>query len=175
MRPRSESCCCLCSICDDCCKSDTGTAFQAQAYNYIKKHDPYHVVIGASDCSDNYIFSDISATKPVVEPTAKLSDAVIGFGQQPHTQLSLDYVMIENCKMVILSRFVALSVSLTRKMSPLQTAAAFRAIATAAHGQLASGMTDGCGTASRLSLSATAPVSAQTGRRSPTPARARPS
>ena len=42
-------------ICDDCCKSDTGTAFQAQAYNFIKAADPYHIVIGASDCADNYM------------------------------------------------------------------------------------------------------------------------
>ena len=81
-------------VCDDCCKSDTGTSFQAQAYNYIKALDPYHVVIGASDCADNYIFSDVPSLP--VEPTATLSDAIIGFGQQPHTQLSLDYVMIEN-------------------------------------------------------------------------------
>ncbi len=60
----------------------------------FKALDPYHVVIGASDCADNYIFSDVPSLP--VEPTATLSDAIIGFGQQPHTQLSLDYVMIEN-------------------------------------------------------------------------------
>ena len=31
-----------------------------------------------------------------MKPTASLSDAVIGFGEQPHTQLSLDYIMMEN-------------------------------------------------------------------------------
>ena len=67
---------------------DAGTAFQSQAYNYIKTLDPYHIVIGASDCADNYIFSDVPSSP--VEPTAKLSDAVIGFAEQPHTQLSLD-------------------------------------------------------------------------------------
>ena len=76
------------------CKSDTGAAFQAQAYNYIKALDPYHIVIGASDCADNYVFSDVPSAP--VKPTAALSDAVIGFGKQPHTQLSLDYIMIEN-------------------------------------------------------------------------------
>ena len=80
-------------ICDDCCKSDTGTAFQAQAFNIIKSLDPYHAVIGASDCADNYVFSDVRSSEP---PTAVLSEPVISFGQQPHTQLSLDYIMIEN-------------------------------------------------------------------------------
>ena len=51
-------------------------------------------MIGASDCADNYIFSDVPSSP--VQPTADLSDAMIKFGQQPHTQLSLDYVMIEN-------------------------------------------------------------------------------
>ena len=68
-----------------------GTTFQAQAYNIIKALDPYHVVIGASDCADNYIFSDVRSSET---PTAALSEPVIQFGQQPHTQLSLDYVMI---------------------------------------------------------------------------------
>ena len=35
---------------DDCCQSDIGAAYQAQSYNPIKKEDPYHAVIGASDC-----------------------------------------------------------------------------------------------------------------------------
>ena len=49
-------------ICDDCCQSDVGAAYQAQAYNYIKSVDPYHAIIGASDCGDTWVFFDSAAT-----------------------------------------------------------------------------------------------------------------
>jgi hypothetical protein len=96
-------------ICDDCCQSDVGTAYQAQGYNIIKQLDPYHVVIGASDCGDVWTFFDNAVTctnrngtEPKFPwdicppPTADTSLAVIPFGAQPTTQLSLDYLLQEN-------------------------------------------------------------------------------
>ena len=47
---------------DDCCQSDVGAAYQAQGYNYIKQIDPYHAVIGASDCGDTWVFFDSAET-----------------------------------------------------------------------------------------------------------------
>ena len=81
-------------ICDDCCKSDIGTSMMAQAYNFIRDLDMYHITIGASDCADTYSFADVPSWP--VEPTADLTTAVIAFGRAPHTQLGLDYVMQEN-------------------------------------------------------------------------------
>ena len=91
-------------ICDDCCQSDVGAAFQAQAYNIIKKLDPYHAIIGASDCGDTWVFFDSAetcnapdaATGPCPKPTSDTTQPIIPFGSQPRTQLSLDYLMQEN-------------------------------------------------------------------------------
>jgi hypothetical protein len=96
-------------ICDDCCQSDVGAAYQAQGYNIIKQNDPYHVVVGASDCGDVWTFFDNAVTCTnrngtetkfpwdVCPPaTANTSLAVIPFGEQPTTQLSLDYLLQEN-------------------------------------------------------------------------------
>ena len=83
-------------ICDDCCRTDEGTAFQAQAYNFIKDLDPYHVTVGASDCLDSWVFFDSPtcdkrSARPGDGPcpmvTADVSQPVIGFGVQPVTQL----------------------------------------------------------------------------------------
>ena len=43
----------------DCCHSDVGTAFQAQAYNIIKSVDPYHATIGACNCAETWTFFDV--------------------------------------------------------------------------------------------------------------------
>jgi hypothetical protein len=96
-------------ICDDCCQSDVGAAYQAQGYNIIKQLDPYHAVVGASDCGDVWTFFDNAVTctnRNGTEPkfpwdvcpsvTADTSLAVIPFGKQPTTQLSLDYLLQEN-------------------------------------------------------------------------------
>jgi hypothetical protein len=92
-------------ICDDCCRTDEGTAFQAQAYNFIKDLDPYHVTVGASDCLDSWVFFDSPtcdkrSARPGDGPcpmvTADVSQPVIGFGAQPVTQLSIDYLLVEN-------------------------------------------------------------------------------
>ena len=66
---------------------------QAQAFNFIRALDPYHIVTGAANCMPSYIFSDIPSSEP---PTADMTTAVIEFGKQPATQLSLDYVMVRN-------------------------------------------------------------------------------
>ena len=41
-------------------------------------------------CVPPWSFSDSPSQ---IEPTSDLSDAVIGMGQQPATQISLDYIM----------------------------------------------------------------------------------
>ena len=46
------------------CQSDVGTAYQAQAYNIIKALDPYHAIIGASDCGDTWVFFDQATPAP---------------------------------------------------------------------------------------------------------------
>ena len=46
----------------DCCQSDVGAAYQAQGYNIIKQLDPYHAVMGASDCGDVWTFFDNAVT-----------------------------------------------------------------------------------------------------------------
>lgn len=76
-----------------CCYSDNGTSFQSQAYNYIKELDPYHAVVGAVQCAPSWSFSDSLSQ---IRPTANLSNPVIGLGEQPATQLSLDIIMQEN-------------------------------------------------------------------------------
>lgn len=82
-------------ICDDCCSTTgTGVSYQAQAFNFIRALDPYHVITGAANCADSFIWSDTASTP--VAPTANLSLPVIAFGDQPATQLSLDYILQEN-------------------------------------------------------------------------------
>lgn len=49
-------------FCHYSCQSDVGAAYQAQAYNLIKALDPYHAIIGASDCGDTWVFFDNAAT-----------------------------------------------------------------------------------------------------------------
>eukprot|EP01052_Picozoa_sp_SAG31_P036749 SAG31_NODE_4632_length_3084_cov_2.286767_2_plen_513_part_00 len=57
-------------------------------------------MIGASNCGNTWMFFDSaeSCTSPgCPEPTSKpLENSVIEFGQQPRTQLALDYLMQEN-------------------------------------------------------------------------------
>ena len=66
-------------------------SFMAQVYNVVKEADPYHAIIGAINCANTWLFSDVPSFIP---GQADLSDATIPFGIQPHTQLSLDYLMI---------------------------------------------------------------------------------
>ena len=43
-------CPCCADICDDCCHTmDIGVSYQAQAFNFIRSADPYHVVSGAPE------------------------------------------------------------------------------------------------------------------------------
>eukprot|EP01047_Picozoa_sp_COSAG01_P039573 COSAG01_NODE_3278_length_6314_cov_2.240386_3_plen_123_part_00 len=65
----------------------------AQIYNVVKEADPYHAVIGALNCGDTWAFSDVPSYH---QGQANLSETMIPFGVQPHTQLSLDYLMVEN-------------------------------------------------------------------------------
>lgn len=59
---------------------------QAQVYSIIKDLDPYHATIGASDCSNSWMFRDV-ATK--IPPTVARSSIWMEHGQ-PALQLSLD-------------------------------------------------------------------------------------
>ena len=103
-------------ICDDCCKNSRGATLMAQAYNIIKTIDPYHIISGASDCTGTFVFGDGHAsclgwqneqdfgptncpvTGCVCEKpsTTNTTLPVIPYGDQPHQQLSLDYVLNEN-------------------------------------------------------------------------------
>ena len=92
-------------ICDDCCQSDAGAAYQAQAYNFLRSVDPYHILIGASDCGDTWIFNDGASTctnkgslddPPCPAVSSDTTQPVIEFGRQPRTMLSVDYMMQEN-------------------------------------------------------------------------------
>ena len=49
--------------------------------------------MGAANCDDTWRFSDVPGFVP---SAANLSEAIIPFGVQPATQLSLDYILIEN-------------------------------------------------------------------------------
>jgi len=107
-------------ICDDCCKNNRGATRMAISYNIIKRMDPYHIIAGASDCSGTWVFGDSQASclawqneksspsgpgptgcgtagcvceKP---STTDTSLAMIPYGEQPHQQLSLDYILQEN-------------------------------------------------------------------------------
>ena len=117
----------------------------AQSYALFKQLDPYHPLFGAVNCDSGHAFSDgqPGSLPAQVERTVQ----VLPYNKQPSLQLSLDIPMLENygtsiashvsdgdkvkglfqepkvncppnCKMAMLSRFVALPVSLTRKASP---------------------------------------------------------
>ena len=60
-------------ICDDCCTTLPSVHNLTAVYAVIKAEDPFHVTMGAVDCSDSYQFTDAAS------------------------QLSLDVPMIENC------------------------------------------------------------------------------
>ena len=43
---------------DDCCHTiDIGVSYQAQAFNFIRALDPYHVVTGASEITAQHFVS----------------------------------------------------------------------------------------------------------------------
>ena len=83
---------------------------QAKYYNLIKSIDPYHLTAGAIQCNANaWLWSDVPSgvngkaiapsPPPLPCPTAppELS-CVPALGAQPALQLSLDYLLVENCE-----------------------------------------------------------------------------
>ena len=90
--------------CDDCCPKDANlgnTTLQAKLYSYIKHLDPLHIVAGAVQCSNLWMFSDVPAWPPAA-PSASVAAAtrtgscVPQRGTQPALQLSLDLILTEN-------------------------------------------------------------------------------
>lgn len=90
--------------CDDCCPTDahTGnTTLQAKLYSYIKEIDPFHIVAGAVQCSNLWMFSDIPAFPPAAPSASAAAETRSGScvprtGTQPPLQLSLDLILTEN-------------------------------------------------------------------------------
>jgi hypothetical protein len=88
-------------ICDDCCPFAPNSgpignvSEQAILYNMLKAADPIHLVIGAIQCSDAWMWTDV----PSYLPPTGLNEtiyAVIPAGAQPRLQLSLDLIL---CKL----------------------------------------------------------------------------
>jgi hypothetical protein len=93
-------------VCDDCCdRLPHALPMYAQAYMQISYADPFHMVVGASNChAGSYLFGGTNTnggecnthgecTKP---PNASLADKVIKQYDTPHTRLCLDITMQEN-------------------------------------------------------------------------------
>ena len=69
-------------------------SLQAKLYNLIKSIDPYHLILGAIQCTNAWMWSDVESYVPSSPPTP--GAAVIPFGHQPALQLSLDSTMWED-------------------------------------------------------------------------------
>lgn len=69
----------------------------AQIFNILKSIDPYHLVTGAVNCDDVWMFNEVpSIGLPPTNLSSLQSSAVIPWGLQPRNQLSLDLPMVEN-------------------------------------------------------------------------------
>ena len=87
-------------ICDDCCPFAPNSgpignvSEQAILYNLLKAVDPNHLIIGAIQCSDAWMWTDVPSYLP-----PDLNDsigAVIPAGAQPRLQLSLDLILCQS-------------------------------------------------------------------------------
>jgi hypothetical protein len=91
-------------ICDDCCPRNVNlgnTSLQAKLYSLIKMVDPYHVVSGAVQCSNLWMFSDVPTWPPAAPSVSAAAATRSGScvplrGTQPPLQLSLDLILTEN-------------------------------------------------------------------------------
>lgn len=90
------------SICDDCTTINSNlreVALQARLYNLIKAKDPYHIIAGAIQGGSPWMWSDVpnalapSVTQPRCSETQSTTDWA---SCNPDTQLSLDYMLMEN-------------------------------------------------------------------------------
>jgi hypothetical protein len=79
---------------DDCCQGEASTSSQAVMYNAVKAIDPWHIIIGALQCMQE--FWQWSDYPSFLEPAAATPTATIPVGVQPKLQLSLDLIMREN-------------------------------------------------------------------------------
>ena len=60
----------------------------------LKAEDPHHLVIGAIQCADAWMWTDVPS---YLQPDSKfMSGAVIPAGAQPRLQLSLDLILWEH-------------------------------------------------------------------------------
>jgi hypothetical protein len=84
--------------------------FQAKLYNLIKQLDPYHLVTGAVQCHNLWMWSDVPAYPPhglaPAEAQAYRSGSCVpSVGSQPPLQLSLDLIMAENYGQQLISHY----------------------------------------------------------------------
>lgn len=140
-------------ICDDCCPigSNLGNVSkQAKLYNLVKSHVPTKIIAGAIQCSNTWMWTDVPSapTAPDVTPDA----AVIPVGVQPRLQLSLDLLLMENCKKTrnfLASRNSVRTIRfqrLTGNRRSLQTMGLYHSMRAAARGHVARSETGPSGT-----------------------------
>jgi hypothetical protein len=86
-------------ICDDCCpwlplsQPIGNVSLQAKLYNLLKSLDPLHLVLGAIECNDAWMWTDVASYEP---PDPPAPGPVIPLGAQPRLQLSLDVILWEH-------------------------------------------------------------------------------
>ena len=89
-------------ICDDCCANSSDISLMAQAYNIIKRIDPYHITMAGIVCDSSWLWSDNAPS--LIPPTADLASPVAT--GQPYTQLSLDFLVLS----IYLSIYLSISI-----------------------------------------------------------------
>ena len=68
----------------------------SQGYSILKATDPYHLVTGAVNCDDVWMFNEVAAVGLPQSNKSEQGVVTIPFGRQPRKQLALDCPMIEN-------------------------------------------------------------------------------
>jgi hypothetical protein len=74
---------------------------QAKLYNLIKAQDPHHVVVGAIQCANAWMWTDVPSFPVLPDHQNGTAAAVIPVGVQPRLQLSLDVLLVENYDTVL--------------------------------------------------------------------------
>ena len=83
---------------DDCCVGENVTSKQSLQYNAIKEIDPWHVIVGALQCTQGlWQWSDVPSYLPPAATAAPAPpSAVMRWQSQPRLQLSLDVLVWED-------------------------------------------------------------------------------
>ena len=63
----------------------------AQIFNIIKSVDPFHLVAGAVNCDDTWMFNEVPSIGLPPSNESLMAGSVIDWGLQPRNQLSLDF------------------------------------------------------------------------------------